>query len=184
MAPIIALVLVTLLARLAGWRKLGRDYFSSWSGALRAGVAALFLVTGTAHFVGLRADLMAMVPPVFGNPGLWVTLTGVAELAGAVGILLPSTRRWSAAGLALLLVAVFPANVYVAIHHIPFGGEPATPLFLRAIEQLVFLAAVLWAGFGDSFAQHVKASRQVRELAGAVGGIAEGRDRHVHGVAE
>ena len=149
MAPMIALVVVTLLARLAGSRNLGRGYFATLSGSLRAGVAAMFILTGGAHFVGLRADLIKMVPPMFGNPGLWVTLTGLAEFAGAVGILLPATRRLAAAGLALLLLALFPANVYAAIHQIPFGGEPATPLLRRSIEQLVFLAAVLWAGFGD-----------------------------------
>ena len=149
MAPLIALVVVTLLARLAGWRQLGRGYFATMSGSLRAGVAAMFLLTGVAHFVGLREDLMRMVPPAFGAPALWVTITGVAELAGALGILLPSTRRLAAAGLALLLIAVFPANVYAALQQIPFGGEPATPLVQRAAEQLLFLAAVLWAGFGE-----------------------------------
>jgi uncharacterized membrane protein len=149
MAPLIALVVVTLLARLAGARGLAGGTFATWSGSLRAGVAALFLMTGAAHFIGLRDDLIKMVPPVFGNPGLWVTLTGVAELAGAVGILLPATRRPAAAGLALLLLALFPANVYAALNHIPFAGEPATPLVPRTLEQLVFLAAVVWAGFGE-----------------------------------
>jgi uncharacterized membrane protein len=87
-----------------------------------------------------------MVPPVFGNPGFWVTLTGVAELAGAAGILFPATRRWAAACLALLLLAMFPANVYAAVNHLTFGGKAATPLVPRVLEQLVFLAAVLWAG--------------------------------------
>jgi uncharacterized membrane protein len=149
LAPLIALIVVTLLARLAGWRGLGRGAFATLSGSLRAGVAAMFVLTGVAHFVGLRADLMRMVPPIFGNPGLWVTLTGLAELAGAVGIMLPATRRLAAAGLALLLLAMFPANVHAAIHQIPFGGEPATPLLQRSIEQIIFLGAVLWAGFGE-----------------------------------
>ena len=149
MAPLIALIVVTLLARLAGSKGLGRGQLATLSGALRPGVAALFVLTGVAHFVGLRDDLIKMVPPMFGHPGMWVTLTGVAELAGALGILLAPTRRLAAAGLALLLLAVFPANVYAALQLIPFGGEPATPLFQRSVEQLVFLAAVLWAGFGD-----------------------------------
>src|SRR5262249_40392847 len=113
-------------------------------------VAALFVVTGCAHFVGLRADLMRMVPDAFGNPGFWVTFTGIAELAGAIGILLPATRRLAAGGLILLLVAVSPANVHAAIDHIPIGGAAATPIAQRTLEQLVFLGAVLWAGFGRS----------------------------------
>ncbi len=156
MAPLIALVSVTLLARLAGIAKLAPRYFGTLSGALRAGVAAMFVVTGVVHFVYLRADLEQMVPPVFGDPSFWVTFTGIAELAGAVGILLKPTRRWAAAGLALLLVAVFPANVYAALNAIPLGGEPATPLLLRTLEQVVFLTAVLWAGFGDRVRAHLR----------------------------
>jgi uncharacterized membrane protein len=111
MAPLITLVVVTVLARLAGALKLGRGYFATLPAALCAGVAAMFLLTGGAHFIGLRADLMRMVPPGLGNPGFWVTLTGVAEVAGAIGILIPATRRLAAVGLLLLLLAVFPANV-------------------------------------------------------------------------
>jgi uncharacterized membrane protein len=148
MAPLIALVVVTVLARLAGALRLGGGYFATLPAALCAGVAAMFLLTGGAHFIGLRADLMRMVPPALGNPGFWVTFTGVAEIAGAVGILIPATRRLAAAGLVLLLLAVFPANVYAAQHQITFGGESPTPLVQRSIEQIIYLAAVAWAGFG------------------------------------
>jgi uncharacterized membrane protein len=148
MAPLIALVVVTLLARMAGALKLSLGHFMSWPAALCPGVAALFLLTGGAHFIGLREDMIRMVPPAFGNPGFWVTFTGVAEIAGAIGILIPKTRRLAAAGLILLLLAVFPANVYAATHQLTFGGEPVTPLVPRILQQLVFLAAVGWAGFG------------------------------------
>ncbi|QRK13239.1 DoxX family protein [Archangium violaceum] len=148
MAPLLVFVVVTLLARFAGSLNPGRGDFATLPGALRAGVAALFVLTGGAHFIGMRADLMRRVPPVFGNPGFWVTLTGLAELAGAIGILIPVTRRISTVGLLLLLLAVFPANVYAATHQITLAGEAATPLLQRGIEQIVYFAAVLWAGFG------------------------------------
>jgi uncharacterized membrane protein len=148
MAPLITLVVVTVLARLAGALKFGRGYFATLPAALCAGVAAMFILTGGAHFIGLRADLMRMVPPALGNPGFWVTFTGVAEIAGAIGILIPATRRLAAVGLMLLLVAVLPANVYAARQQIPFGDEPPTPLVQRSIEQIIYLAVVAWAGFG------------------------------------
>jgi uncharacterized membrane protein len=148
MAPLIALIVVTALARLAGALKLDRGWFQTLPAALCAGVAALFLLTGGAHFIGLREDLMRMVPPAFGNPGFWVTFTGVAEIAGAIGILIPAMRRVAAVGLILLLLAVFPANYYATQHHLMIGGEPATPLLQRTLEQIFFLAAVAWAGFG------------------------------------
>ncbi len=145
--PLITLVVVTILARVAGALHLDRGYFATLPSALCAGVAAMFLLTGCAHFVGLRDDLIRMVPPALGNPAFWVTFTGVAEIAGAIGILIPKTRRLAAVGLLLLLLAVFPANVYAAMHKIEFGGEPATPLFHRTLEQVFYMAAVAWAGF-------------------------------------
>jgi uncharacterized membrane protein len=148
MAPLIALIVVTLLARIAGTLKLARGHFTTWSDALCLGVAAMFLLTGGAHFIGLREDMIRMVPPAFGNPGFWVTFTGVAEIAGAIGILIPATRKLAAAGLILLLLAVFPANVYATTHHLTLAGAPATPLVPRIIEQIAFLGAVAWAGFG------------------------------------
>jgi uncharacterized membrane protein len=148
MAPLVTLVVVTVLARLAGALKFGRGYFATLPAALCAGVAAMFILTGGAHFIGLRDDLMRMVPPALGNPGFWVTFTGVAEIAGAIGILIPATRRLAAVGLLLLLLAVFPANVYAARQQIEFAGESATPLVQRSVEQIIFLAAVAWAGFG------------------------------------
>ena len=91
MAPLIALVLGTLAARLVGW--LGVDYVGSWPAAIAVGLAAMFLVTGIAHFVNpLRRDLIAIVPPRLPAAGLLVTVTGVLELLGAVGLLYPPTR--------------------------------------------------------------------------------------------
>src|SRR5690554_5974183 len=98
MAPLITLIVFTLLARVAGWRGLGGERFASLPGALQVGVAAMFLLTGASHFVGMREDLIRMVPPGLGDPGLWVTFTGIAEIAGAIGILLPATRRPAAVG--------------------------------------------------------------------------------------
>jgi uncharacterized membrane protein len=70
-------------------------------------------------------------------PELLVTITGVLELAGAVGLLLPRTAPWAAGGLSVLLVAMFPANVHAALEG--FG----TPLLPRTLMQVVFLAATL-----------------------------------------
>ena len=111
--------------------------------ALRGGLATLFLITGTTHFVVLRADLIAMVPPALPAPELLVTVTGVLELLGAVGLLVRGTAGWAAGGLALLLLAMFPANVHAASAGLSLGGEPATALLPRAAMQVVYLAAAL-----------------------------------------
>ncbi|MFI7583005.1 DoxX family protein [Kocuria sp. M1N1S27] len=111
--------------------------------ALRGGLAVMFLVTGVSHFAGLRQDLVAMVPPVLPYPELLVTVTGVLELAGAIGLLLPRTAAWAAAGLALLMVAMFPANVYAATAGLTLAGEPATALLPRTAMQLLYIAAAV-----------------------------------------
>src|SRR3954463_5363263 len=83
--------------------------------ALRYGLAAMFLLTGGAHFVGMRAELIAMVPPWLPAPDLLGTVTGVLGLLGVGGLLLPRTAPWAAAGLTGLLLAMFPANVQRAL---------------------------------------------------------------------
>ena len=101
----------------------------------------MFTMTGMAHFIGLRAELIAMVPPALPNPGLLVTITGLLELAGAVGLLLRPTAPWAAGGLTALLVGLFPANVYAALNGITTSPEDA--LVPRTLMQLVFLAATV-----------------------------------------
>ncbi|MFC0028966.1 DoxX family membrane protein [Micromonospora chaiyaphumensis] len=146
MAPLIALLAGTTAARLAGL--LGVAALDGWHPALRVGLALMFLLTGAAHFRSRRADLVAMVPPRLPRPGLLVTLTGVLELLGALGLLLPATARPAAVGLALLMLAMFPANVSAARRGLTLAGRPVTPLGTRTVLQVVFVAAALAVVFG------------------------------------
>lgn len=147
MAPLIALVAGSLLARIAGLAGVGA--LDGWQPALRVGLALMFLLTGYAHFAPkMRGDLIAMVPPALPRPDLLVTLTGVLEIAGAIGLLIPATAPWAAAGLALLMLAIFPANISAVRRSVPFGGRPATPLGLRTAEQVLFVGAAVAILFG------------------------------------
>jgi uncharacterized membrane protein len=146
MAPFI--VLLTSFGALWLLGLFGVRALASWVTCLRGALALMFLVTASAHWGRRRPDLVRMVPPGLPNPDLLVTLTGVAEILGAIGLLVPSLAPWAAAGLALLLIAVFPANIRAAREALTIGGAPATPLVARTILQVVFLAAVLAAGFG------------------------------------
>jgi uncharacterized membrane protein len=144
MAPLIVLVVVTLLARVAGWA--GARPVCSWAGATRVGLAVMFLVTASAHFNSMRPDLVRMVPPAIPYPELAVTLTGVCELLGAIGLLIPRTRLAAAAALIVFLVAVLPANVHAARSGATLDGAPVTRLWPRVALQLLFIAATWWSG--------------------------------------
>ena len=108
-------------------------------------LSLLFVVAGISHFRS-PATYIRIVPPVFPDPALLVAISGVAELAGGLGILLPRVRRAAAWGLIALLVAVFPANIYMLTHHIPLGAHLVSPvlLWLRLPLQGVLIALVWW----------------------------------------
>jgi uncharacterized membrane protein len=142
MAALFVLVISLLLLR--GLGLLGVRRLSSWREAGLVAVAIMFLFTGITHFTGIKHDYAAMLPgPLSGNLGI-IYLSGVLEIAGAVGLLVPRTRRLAGICLALYLVAVFPGNVYAALNEVPFRGEPPTPLWLRTPIQLLFIGMVLW----------------------------------------
>src|SRR6516165_9128730 len=109
MVPFIVLVIATLLLRATA--AAGAALFNDWTWCLRGGLALMFLLTASAHWGKRRADLVAMVPAAFPRPDLMVSATGVLEILGAVGLLIPATAPTAAACLALLLIALFPANI-------------------------------------------------------------------------
>ncbi|MDN5916212.1 MAG: DoxX family membrane protein [Pseudonocardia sp.] len=139
MEPLIVLILVTLALRGVGAAR--ASALASWPVALRGGLAAMFTLTGIVHFVGMRAEMVAMVPPFLPAPELLVTITGVLELAGAVGLLLRPTARTAAGCLTVLLVVMFPANVHAALSEV--ATAPWDTLVPRTLMQIVFLAATL-----------------------------------------
>jgi uncharacterized membrane protein len=146
MAVLVTLVLGTLGARLVGW--LGVDYADSWPAAIAIGLAAMFVVTGVAHFVNpLRRDMIAIVPPRLPAAGLLVTITGVLELLCAAGLLYPPTRVAAAVSLFVLMLVMFPANVYASRMPNP-PKSMTTRLDVRTIEQVVFLGAAVVVGLG------------------------------------
>jgi uncharacterized membrane protein len=146
MAVFLVLVLGSLTARIVGW--LGVDYVDSWPRAVAIGLAAMFVMTGVAHFVNpLRGDMIAIVPPRLPAPAVLVTVTGVLELAGALGLLYPPTRVAAAVCLFLLMLAMFPANVYAA--RMPNPPKSMTSrLSLRTAEEAVYLAAAIVVAIG------------------------------------
>jgi uncharacterized membrane protein len=147
MIVIASLVLGTLAARLIGW--LGVDYVDSWPQAVAVGLAVMFVMTGAAHFVpAMRRDMVAIVPPRLPAAGLLVTITGALELLGAAGLLYPPTRVAAAVCLFVLMLVMFPANVYAA--RMPNPPKSMTSrLDVRTAEEIVYLGAAVVIGLGS-----------------------------------
>jgi len=120
-----------------------------WWNALRIALALMFLFTASAHWGRRRADLVRMVPSAFPRPDVLVTVTGVFEMVGGLGLLVAALAPYAAIGLTLLLVAIFPANVRAAQQRLTIGGRAATPLALRAAIQLILLGATLAVATGS-----------------------------------
>jgi uncharacterized membrane protein len=145
MAPLIVLVVATLLVRLVG--QFGVVSLRNWQASTRVGLAVMLCFTAAAHFNSMRADLIRMVPPEVPNPELMVTLTGICEVLGGIGLLVPRTRPAAAALLIVFLIAVLPANIHAAREGLTIGGAAATPLWPRVALQLLFVGLVWWSGW-------------------------------------
>jgi uncharacterized membrane protein len=146
MIPFFVLAGVFLICRILGWT--GVEFLAAWPHCLRVAVAAMFLLTASAHWGKRRPDLVRMVPPAFPRPEMLVTLTGLAEIAGAIGMLWTPVTKAVSLGLAILLVTLFPANVYAARHQLTIDGRRVPGLFfVRTVLQVVFIAAVIAAGW-------------------------------------
>ena len=120
MIPLIVLAASFLLFVVLGVA--GIPYFAGYHHALRLALAVMFVLTASAHWGAKRADLVRMVPPSFKRPERWVTATGILEVLGAVGLLIPATVTIAAIGLSLMLIAIFPANVHAARLHLTIGA--------------------------------------------------------------
>ncbi len=102
----------------------------------------LFIVSGTLHFLR-PASFIRIVPDALPNPELLVALSGAAEIAGGAALLVPRLRQSAAYGLVALLVAVFPANVNMAINPELAPGTSPWLLWARLPLQPLLIWLVL-----------------------------------------
>ena len=118
----------------------------SWNAV---GPAALFLASGTMHFI--KPEIFrAIVPPAFGHEAELVAISGAAEVAGGIGLLVAPTRRAAAYGLTALLLAVWPANWYMALTAERYAAlAPAWALWARVPLQVPLIWWVLSASRAD-----------------------------------
>ena len=141
MVPFIALVTLFAFLFILGHFRIPVAF--GWWTSLRFALAGMFLLTSSAHWRKRRPDLIRMVPTFFPRPDLLVTVTGVLEILGAIGLMLTNIAPYAALGLASLLVAVFPANIGAARQRLTIAGRPVEALLPRALLQILFLAATI-----------------------------------------
>ena len=111
-----------------------------------AGLSFVFLwffIGGTAHFVATDTEAR-IVPPYIPWPVAAVLVSGVFELLGAFGLLLPATRKAAGIGLFALTLAVTPAHIYM-LQQPELFPVPLWALWLRLPVQVALLWLILWS---------------------------------------
>lgn len=121
-------------------------------------LSAFFLLAGANHFLH-PAPYLAMMPPSLPWPRELVYLSGTAEMIGGMGVLFRTTRAYAGAGLITLLVAVFPANLNVALHGWPGVSLPSWSLWLRLTFQIAFIWWVCWICLSKKSGRTLPASK-------------------------
>ena len=140
--PVAVLVLTVVAFFVLGHGKFAP--FGRVQSMLRLVVALPLALSSIGHFI--RTSLLArMIPPVFPLREFLVVFTGVLEMAGAIGLLFPATARWAATCLAMM-IAVFPANVYMAHYNVGGLHMPSVPA--RTAMQVIYITLLLIAGWG------------------------------------
>ena len=109
----------------------------------------VFIAAGANHFINPKFYL-SMMPPYLPWPYRLVILSGVAEVALGVGLLIPQTSQYAAWGLIFLLIAVFPANIHMATNPEVFPTIPSLMLWLRLPLQGVLILWAYWYTRGGS----------------------------------
>jgi uncharacterized membrane protein len=105
-------------------------------------VAAVFYIAaGSLHFIK-PAPYLGIMPPYIPWHGAMVRVSGAFEILGGLGLLVPATRRAAAWGLVALLIAVFPANLYMAMHPVEAGAEAIAPVLRWG--RLPLQAVLIW----------------------------------------
>ena len=146
---IYALCLSLLAIPILAFFALAGGNFSNFGRAqtvLKILVALPLLFSGVAlHF--FRAPLTAgIIPPLFPARLFLALFTGVSEIAGAIGLFVPRVQRRAALSISLMMVAIFPANIYSAGKVIDGFRFPEVPV--RLAIQIAYVAFVLLAGYG------------------------------------
>lgn len=126
-------------------KKLGVSSLESFKNCARIGTGITFIFAGVSHFI-IPETFMKLMPPFIPAPLLMVYVSGVFEMLGGIGLIVSKTKRWASYGLILLLLAVYPANIYVAWENVQLGGfmNNSAYQWLRVVMQIPLIIWVWW----------------------------------------
>lgn len=145
--------LIVLIAVVVLFFALGRGRYLQFGGAqiaLRVLTAMPLLLSAVLlHFLRTN-EATAMLPPIFPppfpSPASLVIGTGVLEILGAIGLFMPKLRRSAALWIAIMMVLIFPVNIFVAGQ--TFAGLQMPSVPVRLTMQVIYIWTVLLAGYG------------------------------------
>ena len=144
-----AIPILLLALTIVAFFAIGRGRFAGFGipqQLLRIVVAIPLLVSGIVLHFMRAAETASIIPPAFPARPFLVVVTGLLEIAGAIGLFVPSLRRSAALWIAIMMVAIIPANVYAAGKVVGGMQMPGVPL--RTAIQVVYIVLVLLAGYG------------------------------------
>jgi len=148
----VLILLVTLAARLAG--RPGTHALAKRPASMRWGMTVALVFVGIDHLVTSERYL-PMLPSILPYPDRIVFLTGLCELAGAVGLLVPWTRRLAGIMLGIYFVCVFPANIKNSLEGLSVEGLPSASWYYWV--RLLFQPLAVWWAL---YASEILRSRQ------------------------
>jgi uncharacterized membrane protein len=140
------LIIIILAIILQTAAKIGINPQKNFRANARIATGIAFIFTGISHFM-IPEKFMEMMPPFLPAPVFLIYLSGIFEILGGIALIIPATKHLAAIGLILLLLAVFPANIYVALENVQLGGfmNYAVYQWLRLPMQFVLIAWVWWS---------------------------------------
>ena len=144
-----AIPILLLVLTLAAFFAVARGRFASFGIPqllLRILVALPLLVSGIALHFFRPAAVAGIIPPIFPARYFLAVFTGVLEVVGAIGLFVPRFRRSASLCIAFMMVAIIPANVYVAGKTIDGLSMPSVSV--RTAIQIVYVVLILLAGYG------------------------------------
>ena len=148
MTVFILIAVFTALSYLAALVKV--NPYKDFKTNVRIGTGLTFIFAGVSHFL-IPDTFMKLMPPFVPFPLAMVYISGVFEILGGIGLIVSKTKKLAGYGLILLLLAVYPANIYVAWKNIQLGGFMSNSIYqwFRVILQIPLIFWVYWTAKYD-----------------------------------